>query len=226
MTKLTKHPTLYHGTDMRILRMSMEERQNIKKKCIEAIDYMWQYLKPYNETIHIQKMIKQSPLPVTVVDIEFIKYRDMIDSKEPYLYCNIIDAITCNNARMNNNKAYSYDHTFLTNNRERAISYAHKAWKFGEIGQIAYRFSQALDIICPEGWNPPQKIHDTIEWIWSFVNEKEQPVIIEVNNYDLDNLYLQNGSPAKGTVFLNDDVIASFYYTEEMYFSPQNAIVV
>ena len=32
---------LYHGTDIRIVKMSKEERQSFKEDCIKVADYLW-----------------------------------------------------------------------------------------------------------------------------------------------------------------------------------------
>ena len=47
---MSKYPKLYHGTDDRILSMSAEEREQIKKDCIMVSDYLWSLFKPYYET--------------------------------------------------------------------------------------------------------------------------------------------------------------------------------
>lgn len=51
--------TLYHGTDMRILKMSDAEREKFKRDCINAIDYMWQFILPLDEEkVIIEQIIK------------------------------------------------------------------------------------------------------------------------------------------------------------------------
>ena len=47
---MSNYPTLYHGTDDRILKMSDEERKAFKNDCIMVSDYLWSIFKPYYET--------------------------------------------------------------------------------------------------------------------------------------------------------------------------------
>lgn len=103
-----KHPNmqqhkqpLYHGTDLRILKMSKEERAEFKKCCVIAIDYLWQFIKPYNEIVWKTVTIPSQPEPIKVQSSRLSELESLLkDEEDPYIYRNLMQAITCNELRL------------------------------------------------------------------------------------------------------------------------------
>lgn len=213
---------LYHGTDMRILMMSKEERELHKQECIEAIDYMWQFISPLNESYQKQIRIPSQPEPVYIL-------AKRIDDLKPLLsdimYSNIIGAIFCNEQRLIKQTKYCYEYTYLTADKDTAIRYARRSFKFGEIGQIAYRFYELINVIKPDGWNPSAEIEKTLHWLCDFVDAEPDPVILEVHNLFKGHLYLDSGRPfSEIEQRFKGEIHGHFYYTGDLNLFPENAI--
>lgn len=204
---------LYHGTDLRILRMSKEERLKFSNDCLLAIDYMWQFIKPlYEEKVIIEKTVRGQIRKCLISKLESLK----AISENDVLHNNIMDAILCNIQRLKQRKTYSYDHTYLTAHPEIAASYACASWKFGEVGQIAYRFYEAIEIIKPEKWLPSLPVVEAIEQLKSFVGQQVEPVIVEVYSYDIDYLYSDSGDPLTEDDYYDGKLFGNFYYAKEI----------
>lgn len=216
---------LFHGTDLRILKMSKEERLKFKAECILAIDYMWQFIGPYNEDVTVKKILPVSPEPVYVRESRLKELEPLLkDEKDHYIYNNLVTAVSCNELRLLGNSKYLYDYTYLTSTPHTAASYASSSWKFGEVGQIAYRFYQAIEKMRPAGWNPSDEIQSIIEKLLSFVNDKSEPVIVECYDYDLKYLFRDSGRPVNERDYYDGKLRGHYYYTGELALHIKNAI--
>lgn len=213
--------TLYHGTDMSILKMSDAEREKFKRDCINAIDYMWQFILPLDEEkVIIEQIIKgkKYKIAVTKIDAMFQNIGDDI------FYNNIMEAIICNKWRLRNNNLYLYDYTYLTTIPEYAADYAQCSWKFGEIGQIAYRFFELIEKIKPQEWNPSDKILDFLNRLRTFASQSPEPVIVKVSKCDLSLLYPDtDGAITEDDYDENGNLYGNFCYKGKMKFSVENA---
>ncbi|MCF0244767.1 MAG: hypothetical protein HUK06_08320 [Bacteroidaceae bacterium] len=148
--EITK-PPLYHGTDLRILKMSKEERSVFKKGCISAIDYMWQFIKPYEEERWHTINIPTRSEPCKCFGNRLSELQPILqDENDQYLYLNVRDAILCNQCRLKNNSQYLYGYTYFTTDAAKVKRYAMRAYMFGEIGKIAYRLYKAIEKMQPE----------------------------------------------------------------------------
>lgn len=164
-------PTMYHGTDARIVRMSNEKITKLKEQCTEALHYMWSFFKPLYDK-----------------DRETLMRSLDFDNK-PEDYYKLMDKLNCCSAMHNGIEEYQYEALYLTNSIERAKGYARRAYAFGEIGEVTYIMYKAAMKINFSDWNPTEAVSYTLNFIKDFAEEDSEPVVIKVEN--LDPLYFE-----------------------------------
>ena len=164
-------PTMYHGTDARIVRMSNEKITKLKEQCTEALHYMWSFFKPLYDK-----------------DRETLM-RSLYFDNRPEVYYKLMDKLHCCSAMHNGREEYQYEALYLTNSIERAKGYARRAYAFGEIGEVTYIMYKAAMKIKFKEWNPTEAISNTLNFIKDFAEEDSEPVVIKIEN--LDPLYFE-----------------------------------
>ena len=95
---------------------------------------------------------------------------------------------------------------------------------FGEIGKIAYRLYKAIEKMQPEKWNPSLENKCSIEKLVAFVAEKEEPVIIEFYDYELQYLFTDRGEAISDYNAFDAFLFDCVYYTKEVFLDPLKAI--
>ena len=162
---------LYHGTDMRIVQMSEEERSALRNDCETASQYLWEILSIYKDDSDFISRVKEDPVR----------------------WYNLENAITCYNACLNGNRQYQYDVFHLTTTRIKAEHYAIRSFAFGEIRLIPYRMYDAIKQIDLKEWNPDNKVEKAIEHIVNFAEEynEKRPVVFEFNNLDFEKIEIE-----------------------------------
>ena len=103
---------------------------------------------------------------------------------------------------------YDYSYLYLSNDIERAKSYARRSFAFGEIGLTTFQLIDAEKKIKLPEFNPDEKTMTAINKIYSFANEEAEPVVVELSDYDPDTIQLDNGHPIKWK-FVNEHVTIS-----------------
>ena len=164
-------PTMYHGTDARIVRMSNEKITKLKEQCTEALHYMLSFFKPLYDK-----------------DRETLM-RSLYFDNRPEVYYKLMDKLHCCSAMHNGREEYQYEALYLTNSIERAKGYARRAYAFGEIGEVTYIMYKAAMKIKFKEWNPTEAISNTLNFIKDFAEEDSEPVVIKIEN--LDPLYFE-----------------------------------
>ena len=202
---MNKYPKLYHGTDDRILSMSAEEREQFKKDCIMVSDYLWSLFKPYYETNIIVPINLPGYEGCTEMEKKLYEFKDLLDTDDYITMCYALDR---QSARNNGNELYDYSYLYLSNDIERAKSYARRSFAFGEIGLTTFQLIDAEKKIKLAEFNPDEETMTAINKIYSFANEEAEPVVVELSDYDPDTIQLDNGHPIKWK-FVNEHVTIS-----------------
>ena len=197
----------YHGTDLRLAKLSDEERAIYKKDCMQVIDYMWQFFGPIYQR---DAMIKELKEP-----LDF--YEDST------LYYNLQDALTRNNARKIGNQLYQYDCFYLTSLKKFAKDYAYKGFAGGEIGLTAYRMIEAANKIKFDGTKLSNDIRASIDRITTFAETPAQPVIFVFNNLEKEYIEMEDGSKIDWS---RKRRIQNIRYTNPIIFDTNKAIEV
>lgn len=200
-------PTMYHGTDARIVRMSSEEITKLKERCTEALHYMWSLYKPFSTSYY-------EPLK---------KYLDC--EKDPDFYFKLVDKLNCCSAMHRGKEEYQYEYLYLTNSKDRAKGYARRAYAFGEIGEVTYIMYLAAKKIKFKDWNPTDEILNTLEFIKDFAEGQSEPVVLKFDN--LDPLYFEtdHGKPiSRSYLEFSEGSMFSFRYIKPIKLDLSNAV--
>ncbi len=203
-------PTLYHGTDARILRMSPAEINSFKQDILKALDYMWPFFEPYTQEHRHQEYKPSIKGTVSVQDVEYLK--ELLDyAKDSTLYCQVSMAININQMRLSNRKQWQYDGLYLTNWDWQAMGYAKRGFAFGELGLVASILITAAKKIKFKGWNPGPDTERAMTRIHAFSEDKPEPVVVVLDNLDITHIKDEGGEPLKegftSRVFMYDGEI-------------------
>ncbi len=130
---------LYHGTDSRILAMSPEERRIFREDCLLATDFLWTLFEPYfsgrcEVPLNEPGLEGKTKLEMKLKELKGPLQFDLDQTR----YNNLFDALHRIAAQKRGSEQYQYDNFYLTNDLDRAIDYAKKAFAFGEVGLNAY----------------------------------------------------------------------------------------
>ena len=195
---MSNYPTLYHGTDDRILKMSDEERKAFKNDCIMVSDYLWSIFKPYYETNTMVPINLPGYEGCTGMERKLYEFKDAFEyDKSPDDYITLCYALSRQDARISGNEQYDYSHIYLSNQIERAKSYARRSSAFGEIGLTTLQLIEGEKKINLPEFNPDEKTIAAINKISSFAKEDAIPVVVELSDYDPETILFDNGRPLK-----------------------------
>ena len=193
---MSKYPTLYHGTDDRILKMSDEERKAFKNDCIMVSDYLWSIFKPYYEKNIMVPINVPGYEGCTGMERKLYEFKDAFEyDKSPDDYITLCYALSRQDARISGNEQYDYSHIYLSNQIERAKSYARRSSAFGEIGLTTLQLIEGEKKINLPEFNPDEKTIAAIHKISSFAKEDAIPVVVELSDYDPETILFDNGRP-------------------------------
>lgn len=191
---LIKSPLLYvplfHGTDQSILNMTKDERAYAKHACLTIIPRLLSTYIEYDFFNNLSAFRKAS-------DINFFQ--------------NVSKAYVTANGLTNNSTFYEYEHTYLTNNLDRAYNYALNASIFGELGFIAYQLYkgiQKFEFKFPE-LSASEQI--ALDFIKKSSLKKAQPVVLMFFGLEKSLLAYETGI---SNVFDLNDIITSFMQNE------------
>lgn len=195
---MSKYPTLYHGTDDRILKMSDEERKAFKNDCIMVSDYLWSIFKPYYETNIMVPINLPGYEGCMGMEKKLYEFKDAFEyDKSPDDYITLCYALDRQCARISGNEQYDYSYIYLSNQIERAKSYARRSSAFGEIGLTTLQLIEGEKKINLPEFNPDEKTMAAIHKISSFAKEDAIPVVVELSDYDPETILFDNGRPLK-----------------------------
>lgn len=216
---MVKLPILYHGTDARLIEMSTTSLRSYIKDCNEVVDCLWSILKPYNDMESVETVFNGQTVYVERQKIR--RYEEVLNNYSAGLCANIVGKMYMLQAREKGNGLYQYGSLYFTSFKNKAYNYAFNSFGGGEIGTTAYRMIQAVEALCLSSWKTNDNIVSAIENIKSFAESESKPVIIPIENIDINFLYEENGNMLNfsDTGMLPQD----FRYTKEHIFSLENA---
>jgi len=199
-------PTLFHGTDARILRMSQNEVKAFKKSIQKSLDYLWQFYKPYSLDNYHNEYSDKGKRYIMVREIE--KLKTILNDD---LYHSVYGAVSLNELRLNGRKQWQYDGLYLTNWDWQAWGYAKRASSFGELGLVAQILITGARKIQFNGWEPDSDTERAMNRIVAFSEGKPEPVVVILDNLDLKHIKDEGGEDLKegsmSRVFMYDSEI-------------------
>ena len=185
--------SLYHGTDARMVEMTMEERQQYLACCNLVIDNLYPYYIPLMQQELVERQFNGQTIYVNEPYLK--RYENLLNEKgESNLYSNLYDKLMMIEGRNNGNELYQYNDLYLTDSKQKAMDYARRSYAGGEIGLNAYRFILGAEIINFENYSPNDKFKRAINTIKEFAKEgNERPVIVTIEDVDIDELFYEDG---------------------------------
>ena len=209
-----KKPIMYHGSDLRIVSMSQEERIAYKNKCLILAEYLWPN---FSECLQLGDYYRE--LNARVSNDVGLSY-----------WNNFWYAINCFSGYKNNSESYQYDNDviYLTNLKYRAEDYARKAFAGGESGMIAYRFQEMAAYIGFDLSTTPHNLQSALEEVRLMGDSTPKPVLFTIENYDIDKLKFENGKSVSEIILssLDDNFGGSFRYYGKIDFDLASAILI
>lgn len=207
-----KLPIMYHGSDLRIISMSQDERVDYKNKCLYLAQYLWPY---FSKCVELGNFYSE------------LKTRISKDLGESY-WINLYNALCCHSGLLNNNQFYQYDNNviYLTNLKSRAENYARGAFAGGETGMLAYRLQEMAAFVGIDLYSLPHNLQSALEAVRKFGNSTPHPVIFEIKNYEIDKLKFENGNSIPECLLssFNGEFGGSFRYYGNLEFDISSAI--
>lgn len=189
-------PTLYHGTDKKMLRMTEEERNSYKSLCLQVIDYFYPIFKSlfYHDTAWNLDQIG-------------------LDTKTERKLYDVIGRISC---FKNEAPRYQYpDNIFYLSSWERyAYGYAKDSFAGGEIGANAFYLCLAATHAFKHNMVFDKDIETAVKKILEFGNKEKEPIVIPFDNLKVE--YLRDEAGYLLTQF--DFSNLSFRYLAPLHF--------
>lgn len=128
---------------------------------------------------------------------EFETYKDLfIEKGSECLYGNLYEKLSMLDCRDKGSGLYQYDSLYLTSSKDKAKHYACRSFAGGELGLIAYRLLEGIEVLNFKKWKPDAQVVLAISNIKDFSLEgKEEPIVITLNNIDSQYLLDEDGRP-------------------------------
>lgn len=212
-------PILYHGTDARLIEMSTTSLRSYINDCNKVVDALWSILKPLNEVETIEEVVNGETIYTCKKKIYW--HKEVLNRYSTNLCFNIMERMIMLEARDNRNGYYQYNHLYLTSDKKKAENYALNSFGGGEIGTTAYRMIQAVEALGLNLWGTTPELLGSVENIKTFATSGNRPVIIPVENLDIQYLFKEDGGILD---FSNTDMLPQdFRYTKELKLTLNNA---
>lgn len=187
---------LFHGTDQSILNMTDEERAYARNSCLTIIPRL---LSAYLENNFINNLSR---------------FRNFVDLQS---FQKISNAYTRANGLHNNSAYYEYDHTYLTNDLDRAYDYAKNATVFGELGYTTYYLYKGIQKF---RFTPPELSSSeqlALEFIKKSSQKVAQPVVLMFLGLEKTLLSSERGNEANYSDLI-DSFINNQYYAVSLQY--------
>ena len=200
---IDKLPTLYHGTDLKSVCLTDEERKIYKDACFIVIKLLYDYYKPY--LYDNQKLLSYDQ-----------------KKQNPELADNIGRAMSNLLAILNHCEEWEYRDFYLTTNKMLARKYANEAFAGGEIGFTAYYLIRGLELIDLD-FSKSEKLNFLIKSIIIFAEAKAQPAIFSFDDLSPEYLRGESGESLKSCIKNGQLLVSEFRYVQPITLDPSKA---
>lgn len=174
---------LYHGTDLRILKMGENERQQYSQACERIIE----------KFISIPRELKQAAMDALSGKIQDEEYLENLYDAEKVIERKTIGA-----------PQYQFDCIAFASRDYTARHFAIESYSFGQFGKTAYTLGRFMHDYFPEQVPEGSQLEKDFRLLCEFAEGPRQPVIVIVSHYSLADLILPDGS------FIPEKVMSSF----------------
>lgn len=206
----TSLPPFFHGTDLRIVNMSVSDRKEFHTMCKNVCAFLWQFY----STIYFE----------TLNDSNFASKYFSEDDKgfAEQLRSKLADW----NLSISYTTMYRYESKgiYLTTEPWKAKDYAYRAKFFGEIGSIAYYMIKGIKFFNPLNLDFSDMIRAKMSKIVEFGESVSHPVIYLVDNILPEFLYHAFSSPRKKVGLDSIVCLQDAYYEEDIVLEKEKAM--
>lgn len=160
----------YHGTDLKVLNLTAEQRNMLKAVC-HSIIKRWGNCMGYLYGCEATKLLIEK-------------------GKSSIIYKDFTEAYCAFHENINGDKDYEYpdDVIYLSQYKFEAARFAKQAYAVGEYGYIAYVFCKVAEIVAPDQLSEQEK---------GFVKFVEccdrMPVVLKFTDIDINKLRFEDG---------------------------------
>lgn len=199
-------PPFFHGTDARIVDMSISERHIFHTECKNVCSFLWKFYS-------------------TIYDCDAFVSKYFSENNKQFgeqLLLKLSDW----NCAINNSTMHRYESKgiYLTTVPRKAQNYAYRARYFGELGSIAYYMIKGLDFFSSLNLDFSESIKKNMSKITGFGEDKAKPVIYLVDNICPKFLYNAFCTPRKKVDLESIKYIQDVYYEDEIILAKEKAI--
>ncbi len=199
-------PVFFHGTDLRIFKMSSQERLQMHHDCDKVANFLYECYKPF--------------IDINGVAVGLDKY---IPREDPKYYA-VTYGVSDWSAHLSGSPMWQYEDTgiYLTNCPHKAKNYAYRSRSFGEIGHMTYRMMQGIGYVPLKNYNPSPDIEAAMQKIKEFAEAESYPAVFVVD--DLDYKYAVD--PKGNNLSLRTiELIQDIRYTKDIQLSMADAFL-
>lgn len=197
-------PTLYHGTDARIVKMPEKKRIEMHDMYEHLGDYLFEYYKPHCNSNGILQDVNERIPNDEVLNhrllASILHWRDKTDGAKYWQYEN--------------------GGIYLTQFIQKAIRYAYYSRDFGEIGSFVYwmiKGMKAYDIVIDN-----YVVQEAIDTALAFSEEDPQPVVYVFDGLDYKKMRIADGK--RNVDLRNIALVDSVFYTGDVKMTDENVI--
>ena len=211
---------VYHGTDARVIEMTRDEREKYKEDCYLVINSLYPLFKPLMVTEMIEaerngKKIYYNEYPLK------LRYEKLLNEKGgKRMFNNLFEKLYMIDGCKNGVGLYQYNNLYVCASKRSALFYSERSYAGGEVGLVAYRLIQGAEIIGFESLYQDANVKRAADRIKEFAKEgNERPVIVTIEDADVDFLFNEDGTPltdyVKDNIFNHSCIAGSkFRYTK------------
>jgi hypothetical protein len=197
-------PTLYHGTDARIVKMPEKKRIELHDMYEHLGDYLFEYYKPHCDSNGILQDVNER-IP-----------------NDEELSHNLRLSVSYWAIKTDGAKYWQYENNgiYLTQFIQKAIRYAYSSRDFGEIGSIVYwmiKGMKAYDIVIDH-----YVVQEAIDTALAFSEEDPQPVVYVFDG--LDYKKMKTADERKEVDLRNIAAVDSVFYIGDVEMTDENAL--
>ncbi len=206
---------MFHGTDLRFVKMTKEERTEYLNNCKKIIDYLWDIFLPLYIKVEVTQEL---PNGEKIIVLESRLKQFCIEKGQNCLYGNLFRYLSIVESIKNKSPFYEYKYICFTSGKKRAEKYALDAKAGGEIGFIAYNLIKGAELLNLIDDSLPKDLESIITAIkYKAESDTPVPVVFEVDDLELQYLIYETSNKPVDCFIEGEEI--SYKYTKEYTFN-------
>ena len=178
-----------------MVSMTMDDRADYLSMVDRVITQFWDVYKPYfTEFEQVEFFLPNGDKAYKYKRrIELLKDK-FIECGKEVVFHNLYEKLSMLESRYVGAGLFQYGFLYLAATKDSAAGYARRSFAGGELGLIAYRMIEGMDVLQLSEWKPDGSVQDDIARILEFSQEdKSDPIVITIDGIDTNNLLSENG---------------------------------